>query len=268
MVWNVQRMGEFSGKTSPIAQQVSCVAQLITQEQPDLFALLEITYTQLQALQQQLKIPQDHCLWSDYYGTGQTRFGGLATCIFSSTNHLAISRRRDLNLPPNWKYLFIEVQHTSNDTTVPLNFLAVHIAPPKVSDRAVAKMLTDLLRGKKSGIQQALSLLQRYEQQVTLQGTQAVNALRRIGNFQDPTIMAGDFNSTQDTALHKRLRQSLNDTWLTAGLGFGTTRYWADFLPLRIDYIYVTPEFAVQDSKTFAYECSDHFPVVSTVFLK
>lgn len=267
MVWNVQRMGEFSAQPQSIAQQVSCVSQFIAQERPDLFALLEVTYTQLQALQRQMNIPQDHCLWSDYYGTGQTRFGGLATCILSPTNHLTISRRRDLNLPPNWKYLFIEVQHTSDDTTVPLNFLAVHIAPPQVSDRAVAKVFTDLLKGKISGIHQGLSLLQKYEQQVTLQGTQAVNALQRIGGFQDPTIMAGDFNSTQDAALHRHLRQSLIDTWLTAGFGFGTTRYWGDFLPLRIDYVYVTPEFAVQDSQTFAYECSDHLPVISTLFL-
>lgn len=267
MVWNVQRMGEFAGPSSSIAQQVACVSRLITQEQPDLVALLEITYTQLQALQQQVNIPADHCLWSDYYGTGHTRFGGLATCIRPSANHLTISRRRDLSLPPNWKYLFIEVQHTYRDTTFPINFLAVHIAPPRVSDREVARAFGDMLRGKLSGIRQTLALLRQYEEQVTLQGTQAVNALQRISRFQDPTIMAGDFNSTQDAALHRQLRQSLIDTWLTAGAGFGTTRYWGDFLPLRIDYIYATPEFAVQDSQTFDDACSDHFPVVSSLFL-
>ncbi len=131
----------------------------------------------------------------------------------------------------------------------------------------MARAFADILKGKLSGIQQTLALLQQYEQQVTLQGTQAVNALQRISRFQDPTIMAGDFNSTQDAALHRQLRESLTDTWLAAGMGFGITRYWGDFLPLRIDYIYATPEFAVQDSQTFDYACSDHFPVVSSVFL-
>jgi endonuclease/exonuclease/phosphatase (EEP) superfamily protein YafD len=267
MVWNVQRMGEFSAPTASIDEQVACVSRLIAQEQPDLFALLEITYTQLQTLQQHLNISADHCLWSDYYGTGHTRYGGLATCIQPTGKQLAISLRRDLDLPPNWKYLFIEVQHTVGRATVPLNFLALHIAPPNVSERAVARAVGNVLRGRSSGLRQILALLRQYERQVKLQGAQAVMALDRISRFQDPTIMAGDFNSTQDAALHRQLRRSLVDTWLRAGQGWGVTRYWGDFLPLRIDYIYVTPEFAVHDAQTFAYACSDHFPVMSSVFL-
>lgn len=267
MVWNVQRMGEFSGRGQSVSQQVQCVSQTISREQPDIFALLEVTYNQLLALQQQLGIPRDHCLWSDYYGTGQQRFGGLATCIFDQNNDLMISHRRELNLPPNWKYLFIEVQHTQNKAISPINVLALHIAPPEIPPEEVMRILADVFRGQKQGIGRAINLLANYERQVQLQGTQAGNALQVIARFRDPTIMAGDFNSTQDAALHVRFRDSLKDTWATAGFGFGATRHWGDFLPLRIDYIYVTKEFAVQDSQTLACDCSDHLPVVSSVFL-
>lgn len=267
MVWNVQRMGEFTGHGQSIARQVQCVSQVIRQEHPEIIALLEITYDQLLALQKQLGIPQDHCLWSDYYGTGQQRFGGLATCLFDRNNALMISHRRELNLPPNWKYLFIEVQHARNKLTFPINVLALHIAPPEIPPDEVMRILANMVSGQKQGFTQAIKLLKRYEQKVMLQGTQAGNALQVIGRFRDPTIMAGDFNSTQDAALHVRFRQSLRDTWATAGFGFGATRHWADFLPLRIDYIYVTKEFAVQDSQTLSCDCSDHLPVVSSVFL-
>ena len=60
--------------------------------------------------------------------------------------------------------------------------------------------------------------------------------------------------------------KKLTDTWLKAGLGFGAIRYWGGFLPLRIDYIYVTRNFSVQKAQTVPFSCSDHFAVVSSVF--
>jgi hypothetical protein len=268
MVWNVQRMGEFSGTTQSIPQKVTCVSQLIKQESPDLFALLEITYHQLAALQKQLGIPENHCMWSDYYGTGGKSLGGLATCIFNQEGSLFISRKRQLNLPPSWKYLFIEVQHIQNRKEFPINFLALHIAPPEITDNDIAKILADVFKGRKEGLYRAMDLLKNYEKQVRLQGTQAVNALQLIEKFQDPTIIAGDFNNTRDAALHVKFRNDLIDTWSAAGFGFGATRHWGNFLPLRIDYIYVTKNFSVQNSQTLSSDCSDHLPVVSSVFLE
>ena len=268
MVWNVQRMGEFSGPRAAIAKNIECVSELIQQEAPDVFALLEVTYNQLTALQEQLGIPASHCLWSDYYGTGEKRFGGLATCIVSHNDHLEIKLKRKLDLPPNWQYLFMEVLHTQNTDIPPINFLALHIAPPKVTHDDITDVIKDIFKLKRDAFGRAMTLLKNYEHQVKLQGSQADQALRYIEErFKDPTIIAGDFNSTRDAALHTRFRDSLTDTWSTAGFGFGATRYWGNFLPLRIDYIYASPEFAVQDAQTLSSDCSDHMPVISTVFL-
>ncbi len=265
MVWNVQRLGEFSQRTQ--VSQIDCVAQMITQVRPDLLALLEITSHQLFALQKRLNIPQNHCLWTDYYGTGQQKFGGLATCVANAAAEWNIYRKRQLHLPPNWKYLFIEVQPPENISASPLNFLALHVAPPLVSKNEVWQIVKKLLRGKVEGFSLLRETLRTYEQQVELQGMQAVEALLHIRNFRDPTVIAGDFNSTRDAALHGELRQTLIDTWSVAGMGFGATRYWGDVLPLRIDYIYTTKDFAVQQTQTPSASCSDHLPVVSSVFL-
>ena len=269
LVWNVQRMGQFSEGPRAVPEKTACVAQLIGQEQPDIMALLEVTYEQLLGLQKQLGIPSDHCLWTDYYGTGRQKSGGLATCISNWNDSLSITRRRELALPPDWKYLFIEVQQQQEEEQQsPFNFLALHIAPPQVSSERVGKILKDILSGKKQGLSRAVKLLKNYERQVTLQGAQAVDALSYIEErFKDPTLIAGDFNSSQDAALHLRFRKRLIDTWAVAGWGFGATRFWGDFLPLRIDYIYATREFSVQNSQTFSAGCSDHRPVMSSVFL-
>jgi exonuclease III len=267
MVWNVQRMGEYSGETNAVSQRIECVAHVIEKAKPDFLALLEISSYQLFALQTRLKISTTNCMWSDYYGTGQKHFGGLATCITGQNPSWAISRKRTLNLPPNWKYLFIEVQSQYDPSLSPVNFLALHITPPNLTETEVERTVSALFQRKQGALSQALRMLKEYESQVTLQGIQALSALHLIQKFQDPTIIAGDFNSTRDAALHVSLRKELIDTWSQAGLGFGATRYWGGFLPLRIDYIYVTKDFSVHNSQTISEDCSDHLPVVSSILL-
>ena len=266
MVWNVQRMGEFS-KTP--GQQRACITQVINKVEPDILALLEITSHQLSNLQQALGISSRSCKWVDYYGTGKRRYGGLAACIMQSSLHakLSILQQRRLDLPPGWKYLFVEVQPEASVSPLPINFMALHVAPPKITTKRVATILADITNGNAQGFSGLSRLLADYEKQVVLQGSQVSTALAAIKTFKDPTIVVGDFNSTRDSAIHRELRKTLNDTWSEAGWGFGASRYWGGFLPLRIDYIYASKEFSVQSSETIPSDCSDHLPVVSEVFL-
>jgi len=264
MVWNVQRMGEFS-KTS--VQQTACITEVIKKIKPDILALLEITSHQLSNLQQALAIPIGSCKWVDYYGTGKRRYSGLAACIMRARAKLSILQQRRLDLPPGWKYLFVEVQPEASVSSLPINFMALHVAPPKITTKRVANILSDITTGKAQGFSDLSNLLADYRKQVVLQGSQVSTALAAIKTFKDPTIVAGDFNTTRDSAIHLELRKTLVDTWSEAGWGFGASRYWGGFLPLRIDYIYASREFAVQSSETIASDCSDHLPVVSEVFL-
>jgi len=264
MVWNVQRMGEYSKKPG---QQVQCITDTINEIKPDILALLEITSHQLSGLQHALSIPSGSCKWSDYYGTGQKHFGGLAACIMQSKLNLAILQKRQLGLPPGWKYLFVEVQPDPSVSREPINFIALHVAPPKITTKRVANIIADFFAGRVQGLSDLSGLLADYKKQVLLQGSQVSVALQQIKTFKDPTIVAGDFNSTRDSAIHVELRKTLVDTWSEAGWGFGASRYWGGFLPLRIDYIYSSKEFSIQDSRTVAADCSDHRPIVSEVFL-
>lgn len=218
-------------------------------------------------LQNHLGIPKSDCMWTDYYGKGNESYGGLAACIWKKNSNIKLSRKRKLNLPPNWKYIFVEILKKKSHVNRYLNFLTLHVAPPKINEDDLKNLAKKFFKKKAKWISEANSILKRYEKQVGLQGKQIVNALSLIKRFKDPTIIAGDFNSTRDSALHVKLRQHLMDTWAKAGFGIGATRYWADLLPLRIDYIYVTNSFEVHSSNTISSDCSDHLPLVSTVSL-
>jgi endonuclease/exonuclease/phosphatase (EEP) superfamily protein YafD len=100
------------------------------------------------------------------------------------------------------------------------------------------------------------------------QGDQGVALMDRLGKLHDPTIIAGDFNSTRDTAIHAGLRKQLVDTWGRAGRGFGGTTMFLGWLPLRVDYVYVTPDIAVHSARVVEADCSDHQGVVADLALR
>lgn len=264
VAWNVQRMGEY---TKQHAERTRCIHNTLREQQPDVLSLLEITAHQLNDLQKALGIPAHHCQWTDYYGTGRKRSAGLAACVVGDNKAWKIVSKRQLHLPPRWKYVYLEVQPSSRVSKAPLNIMTIHVAPPKITEKAVKNIGRDILQGEREGLVEFWRLLKSHERQVALQGNQVTDALDTIHRFRDPTIIAGDFNSTRDAALHSELRETLTDTWSQGGFGFGATRYWGNILPLRIDYLYVSREFAVQDAKTLSVECSDHRPVVSEVFI-
>ena len=100
-----------------------------------------------------------------------------------------------------------------------------------------------------------------------IQGAHAAALLERVGRFEDPTVVVGDFNSTRDMALHYLLREQLVDTYERGARGFGPTTYVGGWLPLRVDFIYSTPSIGVDGSQVQSRDCSDHRPVVSELIV-
>jgi len=79
-------------------------------------------------------------------------------------------------------------------------------------------------------------------------------------------IICGDFNNTAFSYVYRKIKGDLNDTFKTAGNGFGRT-YDFKFFPLRIDFIFSDDAFSVNGFKTYDEHYSDHYPVMATLGL-
>lgn len=98
--------------------------------------------------------------------------------------------------------------------------------------------------------------------------------IKRIGL---PAIVAGDFNSTEFSRTHARYETQLIDVWDAEGQGFGHTFPGGPVRPkvlgipspewyVRIDYVFVTPDFTVEEAHVGYWNgMSDHRPVVTTL---
>jgi endonuclease/exonuclease/phosphatase family metal-dependent hydrolase len=256
MVWNLGRLGAFADPDEPRCEPAAAregVLSSIRDAQPEVLALLEVSGRRLEVLAEELALD---CEQIDYYGRGGKGTGGLAVCV-AREGPWEITRGRDLPLPPGWRYVFTEL----SDGERTFNVLALHVLPYGVTMREVERALGAAAQGELGPL---AAVLTQMEEAVATQAEQIAEVHGLVSGFEDPTILAGDFNSTPDSAIHATLRRQLADVWHEVGRGAGTTRVVDGWLPLRIDFVYTTPELQARAAEVMDcrcaedLECSDH----------
>lgn len=239
MNWNLRRLW---GGPDDGGDPLGCAVKAIEDAQPDVLALQEVSANDVAALSKALGL---HCAHATYTSGGGPKAGGLATCVRGSDWTLTGSGQRFVD-PRDWHYVFAEVARNGRV----FNLLAVHLHPYEL---AMNDWTTVGERGQT--VQAA-------------QSDQATALLQRMAKLSDPTLVAGDFNSTRDAALHVGLRRHLTDAWERGGLGFGGTVELFELAPLRVDYVYASEAFAVRGAEVGQARCSDHKPVIASLTLR
>lgn len=230
MTWNVRRLW---GGPSDGGDPAQCVIDAIAETQPDVLSLQEVSAEDIDLLADALGLV---CTQIDYLGTGRRSAGGVAGCVsqgrwsFKSGSHARFVPDR------NWRYVFVELE---NGPAV-VNLVSVHLEPYRLAA---------------GGWQHAADVR-------SSQGDQSSEVLRRVTRFRDPTLLSGDFNSTRDASLHVALRGLLRDGFEHGGRGLGPTFFLFDWLPIRIDFTYVTREFEINHAEVRTEGCSDHRALV------
>lgn len=98
---------------------------------------------------------------------------------------------------------------------------------------------------------------------------QQVDALKKMANDSPyPVVIAGDFNAVPNSYEYYTTAEGLEDAFVKAGRGFGTTFHDYKF-PLKIDHIFTSETI---EAKTYHIDrnikISDHFPVTATFNIK
>ena len=253
--WNVGRLGESARQRSiEIPRRVLCAKELLAASSFDALALQEISARRLAELQVELAL---RCRQVDYLGTGALDLGGLAICV-PREGPWRLRRSRSLPLRGEWHALFGELYQGS----YVVNLLSLHLPPPRLHGAQLQTAVRALAAGESSPLEAFFSEWSRATH-AQLQETAAL--LERIAHLEDPTILAGDFNSAEGSLVHQRLRESWLSGWRAAGSGLGATR-WLGWLPLRIDHIYLSrSDLYPEEVEIIESGCSDHLPLSATL---
>ena len=233
--WNVQRLGWSEDPDAPAAR---CIVEQVERLRPDVLALTEVSAEDVERLSERLGI---RCAHADYRGTGEPTVGGLAACARGDRWALGENSPRRFGDSIDWYYVFAEVVPVGGGPV--FNLLTVHLQPHGQRPTQPGEVVED-------------------------HQTETRALIERMQRLRDPTLLAGDFNSTRDAAIHTRLRRHLVDTFERAGWGPGWTVLVGELLPLRVDYIYATPDFGVRSAHVLPVDCSDHRPVLTDLSLE
>lgn len=185
------------------------------------------------------------CNFSPYYEHETS--AGVAVCI-QTPMVISNVQRRTYHSEGQWSFLFSEM--SIGGRTV--NVVVPHLVAFGISD-------THPVREHRR-IWNRLNWASRWHHRETAE------LLRLVATFKDPTIMAGDFNSTPGQAIHWRMRHSMTDAFRARGSGLGATFRFG--LPIRIDYVYLSSELEPLAAEVGPAGASDHRPVIARVRLR
>jgi endonuclease/exonuclease/phosphatase (EEP) superfamily protein YafD len=265
--WNVQRLG---WEDADDGEHLACVSERLADARPDALVFLEVSARDVARLAGRLNLECEH---TDYRGTGDERHGGLAVCARGDRWRLARKGPRQFVDEIDWYYVFGEIVHVDS---VPASGASDAEVPPDAVVASDAKGLAPMDPAPGDVFNVVAVHLQPYGAMFGAQVSDVAEAqaaetaalLARVSALRDPTVVAGDFNSSRDAPVHVRMRRFLVDTFEQAGWGPGMTVRAAGWLPLRIDYIYATSSFAVHRATTPNWDCSDHRPVLTDLVVR
>ncbi len=104
-------------------------------------------------------------------------------------------------------------------------------------------------------------LIGRYARAASARADQAKVIRAYIDNSPYPVIVCGDFNDVPTSYTLAKIKGDLNDSFVCAGNGFGTT--YAGKVPgLRIDYVLADSKFRIISHEVPKLNVSDHNPVI------
>lgn len=108
-------------------------------------------------------------------------------------------------------------------------------------------------------------LIDRVGKAFVMQQKQTKLVLDAVKQSPHKVIICADMNNSAFSYIYRQIEENgFKDAFKEAGDGFGKT-FDFDFIPLRIDVIFVPEELNVNDFQNYKVKLSDHYPIMARV---
>ena len=104
------------------------------------------------------------------------------------------------------------------------------------------------------------SVISKMKKTYLSQNEQSKILLDHISKSPYKIILTVDLNNTEYSFVYKQIGSILKDAFDLKGIGFGST-YDFRFMPIRIDYIFISKSLSAKKFKIFDQKISDHMPI-------
>lgn len=228
------------------------IVQLIADENPDVLMLQEFHQEKdnpLKKLGYRYKHSQLHSSGKD--------FGLVILSRFPITGSQVVEYQHD-SIKKQFHYADI----LWKDKTI--RFINVHLASIGLED-AEYDLLENVDQKNSDEMQEGLkTIITRMHHAFVNRAQQVETVEEYIEKSPHPVVLTGDFNDVPQSWAYHKIDLLLEDSFLDGGEGFGKT-YIESPLPLRIDYIFHSPELQAFNFHKVPQKLSDHYPVVTQI---
>ncbi|MBN2356176.1 endonuclease/exonuclease/phosphatase family protein [candidate division KSB1 bacterium] len=235
------------------------VFELIASEKPDLIFIQEINSGDRKLFREKMGALYPHQLWADrreYYNGGAI----LSKFPIKEARNVDLSTH---HLPGHTNLNHAVINWRGRD----IHLLNCHLYPS-------GHAFIQLLFGRRS-----LGSFIDHTRSAFLRRMDEAEQLAAITRkIQAPVIMAGDFNDTPNSPIYRLFQQQLQNAFAARGWGMGTTfgyhslkqsvsPHWRGLLFdfLRIDHVFVSSHFRVEQARVLPVAASDHRPLLVCV---
>ena len=213
--------------------------QFLNQEKPDIVLLQEV--------QREPNI---------YFQTENYKFEYINHVAFASKFPIIESKTIELE-EPNLEAAYADILIHS-DT---IRFVNVHLASMFIDRQLLHQQIDEKDLQKTTGI-----LRQRFTKAFIKHEKQIDEIRKYIAKSPHPVILGGDFNAVPNSYEYYQLGRGLQDAFGASQERFAAT-YHGFRYPIKIDYIFTSPQIKASSHRVGKMKISDHSPIIVTLEL-
>lgn len=262
MSWNVEFFSILNHKTHPEKKQQ--MLDLINSYQPDIACFQEVVAGENKNAINYLPDLLDSLRFKNYLYSYRLKdnfdldhhFGILILSKFP-----IVRKQTIVNNPNNYNstYQFIDVL-IGSDTVRVFN---VHLQSLKFTTDNKEYLEKGPANNEKN-IVESKSIISKIKQGVLKRSSQAFYLKDEMNHSPYPIILCGDFNDVPVSYAYEIIGDGLQNAFVKKGSGISRT-YNSISPTLRIDNIFVSNDFTVNQFDRISVDLSDHFPIVSDI---
>ncbi|HOZ78649.1 MAG TPA: endonuclease/exonuclease/phosphatase family protein [Ferruginibacter sp.] len=270
MSWNVAQFDLLYAKKRP--EKRDDMMALINKYKPDIACFQEMVaadtlvnldnpyyrrYSFISVFEYAEKLHYPHYFFSYDFRQDFLNRQHFGTIIFS--RYPIINRQRFTFAPYNYNSDFQYADIVRETDTI--RVFNIHLQSLKFTDGSRA-FIEDPSLESKQDIKRSKTVIVKFKQGLLLRQQQVDRIKEEIDKSPYPVILCGDFNDVPNSYAYQTIGENLQNTFAEKGSGLGRT-YTSIAPTLRIDNIFVSDSFTVNQFVRLPVKLSDHYPIIA-----
>ena len=266
MSWNVEHFDILEYKTRPAIKQQ--MLDLIKEYQPDVAVFQEMVgndsiataINYIPAMMQKMQMQHYNYGFNPKLSFDPKHYFGIIT--FSKYH---IINKQTISFYPNDYNSIFQYTDIVKDADT-FRVFNIHLQSLKFSNSNL-KFISNPELNSEQDVKESKNLIYKLKIGFIKRKTQSERIKEEMNKSPYPVIICGDFNDVPNSYAYNTIGKGLQNAFAAKGSGLGRTFYGIS-PTLRIDNIFVSDKFEVQQYLRIKKQLSDHFPIITDVQFK